>query len=328
MSGGLAITLDRAGDRVQAELALTPGPAPARLLAGRGAAEAAALVPLVFNLCAVAQGRAARAALGLAGHDAGEETALRQEHLRDHLHCFAVAWPALLGQGPDNDLLAAAGALARGEGAALRERLTGRAADLGDLDGPGLDRVLAAGETPLLRLLAALRRRLQPSWGRASLPAPTPSDVAGRLAGGQAPLCETTALDHVAGRPLVAALAAAEGRSLFLRMIGRVLDCLRVLDPRALIAPALAPAPGVGIAAAVRGVLGHRAELRDGRVADYRLLAPTDWNLAPGGILARVLNALPAGEDLPFLARLAISCINPCVPTVLAIDGRRYGPHA
>lgn len=75
-------------------------------------------------------------------------------------------------------------------------------------------------------------------------------------------------------------------------------------------------------------MLGHRAVVSAGRVVDYRLLSPTDWNLAPGGIMARVLEALPPGEDLPFLARLAVSVLNPCVPTMIAIDGQRYGAHA
>lgn len=324
MTGRLAIALRRDGGALRVDLAQSPGPSPARLLAGRSPAEAAALVPLVFNLCAVAQGRAARAALDLAPAAAGEEAALRQEHIRDHLHCFAVTWPALFGDGPDLGLL---GQL-RAPAAVLRQGLVGGAGAVDLLSPARFDGLLQRGETALFRLLGAIRRRLRPDWGRASLPAPDIEAFRARLAGEPAGPCETSALDHVGTAPLVQALEAGEGRSLFVRLVARVLDCLRMLDPRRLPAPALAPLPGLGLAPAVRGMLGHRAVVSAGRVVDYRLLSPTDWNLAPGGIMARVLDALPPGEDLPFLARLAVSVLNPCVPTMIAIDGQRYGAHA
>lgn len=324
MTGRLAITLRRDGGALRVALAHRPGPSPARLLAGRSPVEAAALVPLIFNLCAVAQGRAARAALGLPQEPAGEETALRQEHIRDHLHCFAVAWPALFGAGPDLDLL---GHL-RAPAASLRRHLIGGGGAVDLLSPARFEALVQRGETALLRLLGAIRRRLRPDWGQASLPAPTLAEIQAGLAGAPLAPCETSALDHVGRVPLVMALEAAEGRSLFLRLVARLLDCLRMLDPGAELAPAVAPLPGLGVAPAVRGVLGHRADVSGGQVLDYRLLSPTDWNLAPGGIMARVLEALPAAGDLPFLAGLAVSVLNPCVPTTIDIDGQRIGAHA
>ena len=75
--------------------------------------------------------------------------------------------------------------------------------------------------------------------------------------------------------------------------------------------------PGVGLAEAARGLLAHRARIAAGVVADYRVLSPTDWNLAPGGVLARALAELPASSETRRLARLVVSCINPCVPTTI-----------
>ncbi|MFZ2868809.1 nickel-dependent hydrogenase large subunit, partial [Zavarzinia sp.] len=298
---------------------------------GRSPAATAALVPLVFNLCATAQERASRGALGLPG--GGGEAALRQEHLRDHAFCLGVTWPSLMGAGPDNELLSrvadhGAGRNPAATAAALRHHLLGDTMDVGALTPPLIDRLLAGGATAFLRLLAAVRGRLRPDWGRAALSAPSPADISDHLAGRPVPLRETTARDAVAGYPLLLALEAREGRSLFARMVARLLDFLRVLDPAAVFAPALSPAPGIGIAMAVRGFVGHFAELRDDRVAAYRLVTPTDWNTAPGGILAQVLAALPAAGDLPFLARLAVSCVNPCVPTTIAVDGARFDAHA
>ncbi|MDD3443764.1 MAG: hypothetical protein PHS60_00010 [Zavarzinia sp.] len=327
MSAGLAISLVRDGRRTRPMLEFTPGPDPARLLAGRDPASAAALVPLVFNLCAVAQGQAARAALGL--EPAGDEAGLRLEHLRDHALCFGVAWPAALGQEPDNALLSRLVAFGAGADASvLRCHLVGGPVDVGGLTLPEFDRLLRDGATPLTRLMAAIRQRLHPDWGRAGLPRPTVAEVAARLDGASIPPRETTALDHVGEAPLLRALEAVEGRGLFTRMVARLLDCLRMLDPRARLAGAARPATGIGVAAAVRGILGHRATVADGRVTGYRLLSPTDWNLMSGGILSRVLAALPADGDLPFLARIAVSCVNPCVPTTIEIDGRRFAAHA
>lgn len=327
---GLVITLDRTGGGMRPTFEMTRGPDPARLFVGRGPAATAALVPLVFNLCASAQERAARGALGLPG--GGTEAALRREHLRDHAFCLGVIWPALLGGEPDNELLARVAVHGAGRdpaaAEALRLHLVGTTADFGALTPTALDRLLAGGATAFLRLLAAIRGRLRPEWGRAALPAPSPADISDHLSGRPVPLRETTARDAVADNPLLLALEAGEGRSLFARMLARLLDLFRALDPASPFPPATCPAPGIGIATAVRGFVGHFAELRDGRVAAYRLVTPTDWNTAPGGILAQVLAVLPASGDLPFLARLAVSCVNPCVPTTIVVDGERFAAHA
>ncbi|PWR22874.1 nickel-dependent hydrogenase large subunit [Zavarzinia aquatilis] len=328
IDAGLLITLERTGEGMRPVFEMTRGADPGRLFTGRSAAATAALVPLIFNLCSAAQERAARGALGLPC--AGGEATIRQEHLRDHALCLGVTWPALLGEGPDNELLSLVAdyGTGRASAAALRDHLLGTPMDDGPLTLPRLERLMAGGATAFLRLLAAVRTRLRPHWGRAALPAPSPADIADHLTGRRVALRETTARDAVAGHPLLRALEAGEGRSLFARMVARLLDFLRVLDPAAVFAPASRPLPGVGVATAVRGLVGHFAELRDERVAAYRLVTPTDWNTAPGGILAQVLAALPAAGDLPFLARLAVSCVNPCVPTTIAIDGARYPAHA
>ena len=36
-----------------------------------------------------------------------------------------------------------------------------------------------------------------------------------------------------------------------------------------------------------RGPLLHFARVRDGRIEDYHVLAPTEWNFHPRGLLAR-----------------------------------------
>lgn len=68
-----------------------------------------------------------------------------------------------------------------------------------------------------------------------------------------------------------------------------------------------------------RGLLCHWAQLdRNGRVIDYRVLAPTEWNFHPEGTLARAISALPAGDAES--ARTLAAAFDPCVAcTVLDV---------
>lgn len=128
---------------------------------------------------------------------------------------------------------------------------------------------------------------------------------------------ETGALGRVAHTRLVAALLASEGPSLFVRLLGRLVDCLAALRP----APALPVRelpPGLGIADAARGLLGHGARVEAGRVGAYRILSPSAWNLAPGGLLERAFAVLTPGPGARRLAPLLVSAINPCVPVTLS----------
>lgn len=134
---------------------------------------------------------------------------------------------------------------------------------------------------------------------------------------------ETGALGRVAGTPLFTTLLADEGPSLFVRLLARLADLVALLaEP----APARPDAPaGMGLADAARGLLGHGARMEEGRVARYRILSPSAWNLAPGGLLERVFAALdPASPQAPLLAGLALSAVNPCVPVTLDLQGARH----
>ena len=68
-------------------------------------------------------------------------------------------------------------------------------------------------------------------------------------------------------------------------------------------------------------MLVHRLTLEDGRVADYRILAPTEWNFHPLGAAALGLASLPAGDEatLRRLAGLFITALDPCVAYDISI---------
>jgi hypothetical protein len=85
-------------------------------------------------------------------------------------------------------------------------------------------------------------------------------------------------------------------------------------------AGSVAPPVGVGQVAAARGQLAHRVELEGERIASYRILAPTEWNFHPRGVVARALSSLKAGpRQLEQQARLLINAVDPCVGYELAI---------
>ena len=50
-----------------------------------------------------------------------------------------------------------------------------------------------------------------------------------------------------------------------------------------------------------------------GRVTDYRILAPTEWNFYPAGALAEELAAMPTGAGLAERARRVVASLDPCV---------------
>jgi hypothetical protein len=173
----------------------------------------------------------------------------------------------------------------------------------------------------------------------------TDSFVAAPTVAGQP--AETTPFARELGRGgLVADLAAIHGNGLLPRL-GALLvelarDCARLaampLDgDGADDAPAvggLAPVAGVPVGAgavqAARGLLVHRVELDAGPLTDeillrdYRILAPTEWNFHPAGVVAAGLTdiarapALTAAERAR-RARLVITAVDPCVDYELSI---------
>ncbi|MDI4657404.1 nickel-dependent hydrogenase large subunit [Xanthobacter autotrophicus] len=292
------------------------GPDPAQALVGRTPVEAARLAPLVFNLCGAAHGFAAATALGLPA--AADEAAMARETVRDHALAMLHSWPQALGEAPDR---AALGLLARPIGGdTFATALVGEGAALSSFSPAELDAWLREAPTATARLLARIRRDIDPAEGRAGLPELTVQDVAAALvptgaSGGG--LRETGALGRVARTPLVAALLAGEGPSLFVRLLARLVDCLMALRPTPATPPHDLP-PGLGIAPAARGLLGHGARVEAGRVAAYRILSPSAWNLAPGGLLERAFAALTPGPEARRLAPLLVSAINPCVPVTLS----------
>jgi hypothetical protein len=87
---------------------------------------------------------------------------------------------------------------------------------------------------------------------------------------------------------------------------------------------AVIPASGFALAEAARGALLHRVEVADGLVQRYQILAPTEWNFHPDGVVAQGLERIArsgvGGTELERLARLYITAVDPCVEYRLSVS--------
>jgi len=81
------------------------------------------------------------------------------------------------------------------------------------------------------------------------------------------------------------------------------------------------PRQGVAWVEMARGLLVHQVEIDgssgDARVSACRVLAPTEWNFHPQGVVAQRIAALDGGgsvEDTERRVRLLMAAFDPCVP--------------
>ncbi len=137
---------------------------------------------------------------------------------------------------------------------------------------------------------------------------------------------ETGALARVRTHPMVAALIDATGHTVATRLVARLVDLAALLvelngdvsdasPARRVQSFPLAPAGGVAAVLTARGLLVHRVRLDGGCVADYRVVAPTEWNFHPQGALAQGLAGMRADDRLALQqrARLVVQALDPCV---------------
>jgi coenzyme F420-reducing hydrogenase alpha subunit len=187
-------------------------------------------------------------------------------------------------------------------------------ADLGE--GPDLGAV----QVPLLPPLTFMDASLAADLARLAL------DDAAYCA---APLwhgapAETGALARMADHPMLAGWIARRGRGAGARLLARLIELAELPqrlradpgqspDSRVVRAWPLGENAGMAGVETSRGLLLHVVRLQDGRIADYRIVAPTEWNFHPAGPLAQALRALEAGPGLESRARLVSQALDPCV---------------
>jgi coenzyme F420-reducing hydrogenase alpha subunit len=140
---------------------------------------------------------------------------------------------------------------------------------------------------------------------------------------------ETTPFTRALGHPLVAAVVAADGAGLLARYTARLVELAGIpgrlrgvgpsheetADTDPVREPALPAGNGIAQVEAARGLLVHRVVLEGERVVSYQILAPTEWNFHPSGVLAEGLKGLrvDSPDTLREQAALLINAIDPCV---------------
>ena len=72
---------------------------------------------------------------------------------------------------------------------------------------------------------------------------------------------------------------------------------------------------GVGQIETARGQLTHSVVISGGKITDYRILTPTEWNFHPNGIVHDALENLQTGNHVETeeLAGMFVESIDPCV---------------
>jgi len=71
---------------------------------------------------------------------------------------------------------------------------------------------------------------------------------------------------------------------------------------------------GIGMARAARGLLIHQVFIEQGRLQQYQILAPTEWNFHPRGVVTQSLKCLQGNAaQLRQQAKLLLNAIDPCV---------------
>lgn len=81
---------------------------------------------------------------------------------------------------------------------------------------------------------------------------------------------------------------------------------------------------GIGLSEAARGLLVHRVVIADALVQRYQVVAPTEWNFHPEGVVAQGLAAIARSgvsiAELERLAHLYITAVDPCVEYQLSVS--------
>ena len=320
----------------------------ARTLQGRSPAEAATLVRQLFTVCGVAQGVACRHALRqasgaeLEAPTVSDRRALLLETVREHLWRVLVDWAEHIGSVVDADSLRRCRLLgddARPDDVArqLRNSVFGVSLQRW-LDIEHVNDLLVwarTTDTVAARMIETLNRRGWCMAGASELPflPDTPAeDLHDTLASPDADLFieqpvwtdgphETSPLARTQHSVLIRSVQAQFGRGLLARHVALLVELaeapsrLNSPSPRRISSASLPPATGLAQVDAARGRLVHRVVIDDGRIDTYQIVAPTEWNFHPDGVLAKSLAALDHGnrEQLAEQATLLVKAVDPCV---------------
>ncbi len=139
--------------------------------------------------------------------------------------------------------------------------------------------------------------------------------------------CETTPLARQYDAALVRSLRSRYGSGLLARLAARLVELAGIPGTMRQLAAQLGsddpvpreetlpPGTGIGQVEAARGRLVHRVELAHDTVKRYQILAPTEWNFHPAGVVAAGLGSLAESDEaiLHSQAAMLVNAVDPCV---------------
>ncbi|MDQ7002693.1 MAG: nickel-dependent hydrogenase large subunit [Ghiorsea sp.] len=143
---------------------------------------------------------------------------------------------------------------------------------------------------------------------------------------------ETTPYARQQSHPLLVELEQKYGAGLLVRFTAVLLELAKVyldlekalmqLEPQCDVVGSAAENTGFGAVEAARGRLLHRVTLdAENKVETYQIVAPTEWNFHPEGVLKRALETLQGdAASIEQQARLLIHAMDPCVTFNLEIS--------
>jgi hydrogenase large subunit len=134
--------------------------------------------------------------------------------------------------------------------------------------------------------------------------------------------------------PLMRVLWAQTGGNVMTRVLARSLELARLVLLAEQMLRAIVPeaeccvdthlpdhADAYGLCEAARGSLGHWLSIREGRIANYQIIAPTSWNFSPrdrqgtpGALEAALVGAPVAeGDHTPVAVQHIVRSFDPCM---------------
>ena len=141
---------------------------------------------------------------------------------------------------------------------------------------------------------------------------------------------ETGAIARQQQHSLLAAWIDARGRGSGARLLARLIELANLPQQLAgnqvAVVKAFNLGENIGMSAieTSRGLLIHVVRLAGGRVADYRIVAPTEWNFHPAGALVEALTQAIAGlapcEAAASRAEAVCQSLDPCVSFAVEVS--------
>ncbi len=137
--------------------------------------------------------------------------------------------------------------------------------------------------------------------------------------------CYETSAQAGSTTPLMQNLHKEVGNGLLTRTLAR-LTALAQLAEQLTLQPTDKPVTysqpcATGTAETARGRLYHMVKLQQEKVIEYRILAPTEWNFHPNGVVTEALNGLQGSRETRMTqANLLIHAIDPCVGFHLELE--------